>query len=272
MATLRQLLQTNELIVGLTTQHVTAPWLGKLWRRSGADFVYVEYEHGFFNEADLASFVLCCRAEGLPVVAKVPECTRTSVAKLLECGITGIQLPWSESREQIDRLVSYVKFPPLGVRAICPGMGNSDYNLDIDCRQFIEQANLETVVLAHVETRTGVENIEKILANPHVDIVFLGMADLSVSYGHPLEISHPEVVGAAHHVLEAARRAGRVVGMWVPGFEAAARWIEEGVRFFETASEVDLIDAGARRLIDQFRTGLASAFGQTVAVQHAGNR
>ncbi len=253
MATLRQLLQKKELIVGLTTQHVTAPWLAKIWHRSGADFVYIEYEHGFFNEGDLASFVLCCRGEGLPVVAKVPECTRTAAAKLLECGVTGIQLPWSESREQIDRLVSYVKFPPQGIRALCTGTGNSDYDLDIDAKQFIDRANLETVVLAHVETRTGVANIDSILANPHVDIVFLGMADLSVSCGHPLQLSHPDIVQAAELVLAAARAAGKVVGMWVPDCESAQRWMEKGVRFFETSSEVDLIDSGARSLIDQFR-------------------
>jgi 2-keto-3-deoxy-L-rhamnonate aldolase RhmA len=259
MSTLRSLLQTKELIVGLTTQHVTAPWLAKLWRRSGADFVYVEYEHGFFNEADLAAFVLSCRSEGLPVVAKVPECIRTAVAKLLECGVTGIQLPWSESREQIDRLVSYMKFPPLGIRALCTGTGNSDYDLGIEARAFIEQANVDTVALAHIETRTGVENIEAILGNPHVDIVFLGMADLSVSYGHPLELSHPDIVRAAERVCSAARQAGKVVGMWVPDAEKARRWMGNGVRFFETSSEVDLIDSGARHLIAQFRTSATAA-------------
>ena len=258
MSTLRSLLQTKELIVGLTTQHVTAPWLAKLWRRSGADFVYIEYEHGFFNEADLAGFVLSCRSEGLPVVAKVPECIRTAVAKLLECGVTGIQLPWSESREQIDRLVSFMKFPPLGIRALCTGTGNSDYDLGIEARAFIEQANVETVALAHVETRTGVENIEAILGNPHVDIVFLGMADLSVSCGHPLELSHPDIVRAAERVCGAARQAGKVVGMWVPDAETARRWTGKGVRFFETSSEVDLIDSGARRLVAQFRSAVAA--------------
>src|ERR1700683_5659273 len=98
---LRNLLCESTLVVGLTTQHVTHHWLAKLWKQSGCDFVYLEYEHGFFDEAQLAAFVLACRAEGLPVVAKVPECTRTSAAKLLESGVTGIQLPWTETRERV---------------------------------------------------------------------------------------------------------------------------------------------------------------------------
>src|SRR5947208_2250885 len=170
MKSLKSLLKEKGTLVGMTTSQTMSNWLAKLWKYSGADFVYIEYEHGFVNEGDLSNFVLACRDNGLPVVAKVPECSRTHVAKLLECGVVGIQLPWTESREQIDRLVSYVKFPPLGIRAAAPGMGNSDYNLQVNGREFIESANRETVVLAHVETRHGIQNLDAILANPHVDV------------------------------------------------------------------------------------------------------
>jgi len=253
MNSLKSMLKENRVLVGVTTQHLTAPWLAKLWKYSGADFVYVEYEHSFMNEADLASFVLCCRTEGLPVVAKVPECSRTHVAKLLECGVIGIQLPWTESRAQIDRLVSYVKFPPLGIRAAAPGMGNCDYNLRTKGRELIDTGNRETVVLAHVETRTGIDNLDAILGNPHVDILFLGMYDLSISYGQPGDFRHPDVAAAVETALAAAKRHGKTAGMYVPDARAAEPWVSRGMRFFESASEVDLIDAGARNLVQQFR-------------------
>jgi 2-keto-3-deoxy-L-rhamnonate aldolase RhmA len=253
MNSLKSMIREGRVLVGLTTQHVTTAWLARVWRYSGADFVYVEYEHGFMNEADLANFVLSCRLNGLPVVAKVPECSRTHVAKLLECGVTGIQLPWTESREQIDRLVSYVKFPPVGIRAAAPGMGNCDYNLQTTGRELIETGNRETVVLAHVETRRGIESLDAILANPHVDVLFLGMYDLSISFGHPGEFRHPEVAAAVETALAAAKRHGKLAGMYVPEARAAEPWVAKGMRFFETASEVDFIDGGAKQLVKQFR-------------------
>lgn len=253
MNSLKSMLRENRVLVGVTTQHVTAPWLAQLWKYSGADFVYVEYEHSFMNEADLANFVLCCRQLGLPVVAKTPECSRTHVAKMLECGIVGIQLPWTESAEQIDRLVNYVKFPPIGIRAAAPGMGNCDYNLKTTGRELIETGNRETIVLAHVETRTGIENLDAILANPHVDVLFLGMYDLSISYGQPGDFRHADVAAAVEKALAAAKRHGKVAGMYVPDAKAAAPWVSRGMRFFETASEVDLIDAGARAVVSDLR-------------------
>jgi 2-keto-3-deoxy-L-rhamnonate aldolase RhmA len=253
MKSLKSLLKENRVLVGMTTQHVMAPWLAQLWKHSGADFVYVEYEHSFMNEADLAGFVLSCRTHSLPVVAKVPECSRTHVAKLLECGVLGIQLPWTETREQIDRLVSYVKFPPAGIRAAAPGMGNTDYNSQTTGRELIEVGNRETVVLAHVETRKGIENLDAILGNPHVDVLFLGMYDLSISYGQPGDFRHPDVAAAVEAALAAAQRHGKVAGMYVPDAKAAEPWVGRGMRFFETASEVDLIDGGARQLVQRFR-------------------
>jgi 2-keto-3-deoxy-L-rhamnonate aldolase RhmA len=253
MNSLKSMLRENRVLVGMTTQHVTTTWLTRIWKNSGADFVYVEYEHGFMNEGDLGNFVCACRLNGLPVVAKVPECSRTHVAKLLECGVIGIQLPWTESREQIDRLVSYVKFPPIGIRAAAPGMGNCDYNLQTTGRELIESGNRETIVLAHVETHLGIQNLDAILANPHVDILFLGMYDLSISYGHPGEFRHPDVAAAVETALAAARRHSKVAGMYVPDARTAEPWVAKGMRFFETASEVDFIDAGARQLVKQFR-------------------
>jgi 2-keto-3-deoxy-L-rhamnonate aldolase RhmA len=132
-------------------------------------------------------------------------------------------------------------------------MGNCDYNLQTTGRELIEVGNRETVVLAHVETRTGIENLDAILANPHVDVLFLGMYDLSISYGQPGEFRHPDVAAAVEKAIAAAQRHGKVAGMYVPDAGAAEPWIAKGMRFFETASEVDLIDSGARNLVRQFR-------------------
>jgi 2-keto-3-deoxy-L-rhamnonate aldolase RhmA len=238
MKSLKSMLSENRVLVGMTTQHVTTPWLARLWQRSGTDFVYIEYEHSFMNEAELAGFVLCCRSHGLPVVAKTPELSRTHIAKLLEAGVIGIQLPWTESRSQVDELV--------------------DYDSQMSGRELIEAGNRETVILAHIETRRGIENIDSILGHPQVDVMFLGMYDLSISYGQPGSFSHPDVVAAVELALAAARRHGKVAGMYVPDAHAAAPWIARGMRFFETASEVDLIDAGARRVVAEFRQAASS--------------
>ena len=62
MNSLKSMLRENRVLVGLTVQHVCSPWLAKVYKNSGTDFVYIEYEHSFMNEADLANLVLACES------------------------------------------------------------------------------------------------------------------------------------------------------------------------------------------------------------------
>ena len=61
---------------------------------------------------------MSCRDNGLPIAAKTPQLERQEVAKLLESGVVGIQLPRTETREQVETLIDNAKHPPRGTRAI----------------------------------------------------------------------------------------------------------------------------------------------------------
>jgi hypothetical protein len=84
--------------------------------------------------------------------------------------------------------------------------------LHINGKEFVEKANQETVVLAHVETRASVTNVRQILGNAGVDIVFLGMYDLTVSYGYPGEFKHANVTAAVEEIIAAAREYEKAKG------------------------------------------------------------
>ena len=94
---LKRALQSGKTLVGGMLTEYARPSLVKLYVNAGFDFLYSEYEHGFFDPTTLADTVFCARDNGLPVIAKTPQLERAEVAKLLECGIVGIQLPRSDS-------------------------------------------------------------------------------------------------------------------------------------------------------------------------------
>ena len=124
---LKRRLQNGDVLVGGMVAEHLRPSLVKLYVQAGFDFMYIEYEHGFFEMTTFADSVLCARDNNLPVIAKTPQLERAEVAKLLECGVVGIQLPRTETRAEVETLRSYLKFPPAGTRAVAPGYGNSSY-------------------------------------------------------------------------------------------------------------------------------------------------
>ena len=250
---LKARLAAREVLVGGMVLEYTRPSLMKLYQQAGYDFVYIEYEHAYFGMAEFADTVVAARDNGLPVVAKTPQLERQEVAKLLECGVVGMQLPRTETREEIETLIDYIKLYPKGSRASATGYGSSDYIKPTDRQGWIAGQDAETTLVVHIETRTGYANAEEIVSTPGVDMVYCGPGDSSLEFGHPGNWDHPEVLGPMEQVLDLCLRHGVPFGTSVKGHESAARWIGKGALFFEEASELDLIRNGAAAIVEGYR-------------------
>ena len=246
-------LRAGEVLLGGMVTEYLRPSLVKLYVQAGFDFMYIEYEHGFFNAAALADTVLCARDNGLPVIAKTPQLERAEVAKLLECGIVGIQLPRTETRAEIETLRDYIKFPPAGTRAIAPGYGSSDYRHVSDWKAWMAEQDKETTLVVHIETRVGYENAEQIVTTPGVDMVYIGPGDFSIEMGHPGDYDHPDVAGPMEEILALCREHHVPFGTTASDASAGQRWIGKGARFFEMVDELALILDGGSRMVRDYR-------------------
>ena len=250
---LKQAFRQGKVLVGGMLTEYARPSLVKLYARAGFDFLYIEYEHGFFDLTTLADTVLCARDNQLPVIAKTPQLERAEVAKLLECGIVGIQLPRTETRADVETLRSYIKFPPTGTRAIAPGYGSSDYVQPPDWRTWMAEQDEEPTLVVHIETRRAYENAEEIISTPGVDMVYVGPGDFSIEMGHPGDYDHENVGGAMREILEICNKHNVPFGTTASGTEAARQWISRGARFFEAVDELTLIAEGAAKLVGEYR-------------------
>ena len=252
---LKARLKAGEVLVAGTVTEYLRPSLVKLYRHAGFDLLYIEYEHGFLDPSALADTVLCARDNGLAVVAKTPELDRKEVAKLLDCGVVAIQLPRTETREQVETLLSYIKFPPAGTRAMAPGSGNTDYRQTTDVGGWMGEQDAETTLVVHIETRLGYENAEDIISTPGVDLVYVGPGDFSIEMGRPGAYDHPDVAGPMDEIMAICRKYDLPFGTTASGGAAARDWISKGARFFIGIDELDLIrDAASRYVADYHAT------------------
>ena len=250
---LKQRLKSGEVLIGGIASEYIRPSLVKLYLQAGFDFLYIEYEHGFLNPAALVDTVLCARDNGLPVIAKTPQLERAEIAKLLESGIVGIQLPRTESRSDVETLRNYLKFPPHGTRAIAPGYGSSGYVQPADWTEWMQEQDAETCVVVHIETRRAYEHAEEIISTPGVDMVYVGPGDFSIEMGQPGRYDHPDVAGPMKKILELCQKHLVPFGTTASGPEAAQAWVRRGAQFFETTDELSLIVEGGKRLVSEYR-------------------
>jgi len=175
------------------------------------------------------------------------------VAKLLDCGVVGIQLPRTESRGDVETLLSYLKFPPHGTRAVAPSLGNSSYVPTSDWKPWMANQDEETTLVVHIETRVGYENAEEIISTPGVDMVYFGAGDFSIEMGHPGQYDHPDILGPQEEILRLCQKHKVPFGMTASGVEAAEQWIDKGAQFFEITNELSLIFQGASKVVHDYR-------------------
>ena len=106
------------------------------------------------------------------------------------------------------------------------------------------------MVIVIVEEARAVERIEEIAAVPGIDVIFIGVNDLSYSMGLRGKQDAPEFKAAIARIIAAAKKNGVAVGR--PGAAGdVAELISQGFTFFQGSSELGLMRTGAQPLLDQ---------------------
>ena len=85
-----------------------------------------------------------------------------------------------------------------------------------------------------------------------VQRLFVGPADLSQSYGIPLQTQAPVMRAAVERVAEAAARHGKWWGLPVGSAEAAQGYYEMGARFLACGAAIIILQQGWRRIREDF--------------------
>jgi 2-keto-3-deoxy-L-rhamnonate aldolase RhmA len=100
--------------------------------------------------------------------------------KVLDLGAYAVIVPLVSTAEEAARAVAACRYPPVGMRSSGPvravHYGGSDY---------LAKANDEIVVMAMIETKEGIANLDAICATKGLDAVYIGPADLSFALGRP---------------------------------------------------------------------------------------
>ncbi len=110
----------------------------------------------------------------------------------------------------------------------------------------------DVIVIAQIEDVEAVEAIDAIAAVEGIDALFIGRADLTISYAADTP-DDAIVVAAVDRICAAGRNAGRTVGMFLGRIGDVAMWREKGASLFILQSEQDFILQGAATLAQSIR-------------------
>ncbi len=228
------------------------PALAEILALAGFDFVLFDGEHGTLEPSEIENLVRAVELRGATPLARVTTNQPQIILRYLDTGLHGVQVPWVNTTEDVERAVQSSKYGPRGVRGLAGGRA-SDWGLSESIADYTARANRETMLIVHIETADAVELVEEYVEVDGVDVLFLGPTDLSHSLGHPGQVDHPDVQAAMQHVAEVVVSSDKALGIYAGTAEFAKKWQGFGARYIATGVEEFLL-RGLRTYLDDVRT------------------
>ncbi|WP_445192397.1 HpcH/HpaI aldolase family protein [Sphingomonas sp. Tas61C01] len=216
----------------------------------GFDAATVDAQHGMVGfETALAMLQAISTTSAIPLV-RPSALDAAEIMRWLDAGSYGIICPMISTAADARALVAACRYPPEGSRSFGPARGLLYGGAD-----YLAGANREILVLAMIETREGLENLDAILATPGLNGIYVGPNDLALALGHAPanETREPIVRDAIEHIREETVAAGLIAGIFCSDGAAAAGRVKEGFDLVTPGNDAALLRAAMMRAVTQAR-------------------
>jgi 4-hydroxy-2-oxoheptanedioate aldolase len=242
---LRAALRGDRALLGLWAT-IPAPLTAEVAAASGADYVVVDQQHGAVDPSAMLGMLQAIQLGGAAPLVRVARNDPWLIGNVLDLGALGVIVPMVESEEEAARAVAACRYATDGVRSI--GVLRGTARAD---------ALEPPLCLVMVETRTGLEEVERIAATPGLDGIYVGPSDLALSLGltATLRIEHQPVLDAVERVRAVCAARDRICGLHCLAAEDVPRFTGRGF---------GLVTAGGdlHHLRDALAAALATARGE----------
>lgn len=212
------------------------PTAAEIAGSAGYDWCVIDGEHGP-NDVPLMMLQAQAMSGGSAAVAvRVPVGDRRLIKQVLDLGIQTVVVPMVDTPEDAAAMVQAVRYPPHGLRGV--GAIQSRASFYGAHTAYVNQANDNICLIAQLESRAALENVDAIAGTDGVDCVFIGPSDLAASMGHSGTFGVAEVEDAIAHAIGRIRAAGKAAGILAFDPARAAAHAANGATFIAVAGDV----------------------------------
>jgi len=250
---LRERLDRDELALGVGLRGARTVEIARAMKTAGFDWLFIDMEHNAMSLDDACNISVTAQAEGIVPLVRVPGVEHHHATRALDGGAMGIVVPHVDDVETAARMVSNVRYPPVGRRSMYGALPQSAFQPHPQ-GDLMAAMNEALYLVLMIESPDGVSAADAIASLPGVDCLLIGTADLTAEMGIPGQLDHPDVVVAYETVIAACRRHGKHAGMGgVYALDLMRRYVDMGMRLVLAGSEFGFMMQGARAQAEAVR-------------------
>tara|TARA_B100001250_G_C19810694_1_gene795566 strand:- start:1107 stop:1880 length:774 start_codon:yes stop_codon:yes gene_type:complete len=218
---------------------------------TGLDFIIIDSEHGPINFETAQEMAIACESRNVSPIMRVSGVNESEILKSLDIGMHGIQIPNVRNSKDIEKIINYSKYPPQGNRGFSPFTRAGTYSLE-NSTNLTSAANENTLIGVNIEGMDAIENIDKILSFEELDIVFLGLFDISKALGIPGQVKDAKVLKYLHTLVGKILAAGKFPGTIATSTDDLKKFKEMGLKYILYLVDCEMISSSYLRVVKEF--------------------
>ncbi len=244
--TLKIALKNRQKLFGAWVSYAE-PSISETFAKAGFDFLAIDMEHSTITLPQAQRIIAASQAYGVPCLPRPVSHSNDYFKPILESGADGLIVQMVNKKKEVDKIISYIKYPPIGSRSY--GVNRAQcYGFEFD--KYISSWNNESCFVIQVESIEAVNNIESLIDNEYVDAVMIGPYDISGSMGVPGKIDHPKVIEASRKVIIACEKFGKSCGTQIadPNIENVNSLFDMGYTYAILGSDLFVLWKWAEKM------------------------
>jgi 2-keto-3-deoxy-L-rhamnonate aldolase RhmA len=249
---LRKRVLTGECVYGTMIRQARDPGAPSIFAAAGYDFVFIDMEHGNYSVETVADLIRGAKSAGIATIIRVPRLETFFISRVLDAGAEGIMVPMTSTKEQAEEIVRYSKYTPLGQRGFGNQIGQTDYR-PLKTLDFMKEANEHTLIVAQIETREAIENVDSVLSVEGIDVGLIGPNDLSISLDIPDQMGSETLAKAIDKVVETAKKKGKASGIHIGNIEAIKKWRAKGMTVLAYSTDIGFIYSASKSSLEELK-------------------
>ena len=196
----------------------------QIMARSGLDWIIVDLEHGPIDLGSAHAMITATAGTPCVPLARIAANEPWLAKAPMDIGALGINFPMISSREDAEKAVRSVRYPPRGER----GPFHAPFRWGVSMPDYMATADEDMICMITIEHVEAVNRIDEIMAVPGIDAAVIGPGDLATSIDKRGLIDDPEVQALMARAEAGILKSGVPIGGVARTAEQANRMIDRG--------------------------------------------
>lgn len=179
---------------------------------AGYDGFYVDMEHGTLTMPEAGQLCTAALLAGLTPIVRLPGHEPFVAAAALDLGAMGVVVPHLSTPAEARRMVDACMYPPMGHRSASSTIPQLRYrSWPVD--EVRAHVNSQTMVIPQIETEEGVTNSADIAALDGIDMLLMGMNDLTADMGIAGQVGSEKALKGIETCMAGVKKHGKFLGV-----------------------------------------------------------